>query len=57
MDFKLGASMNVNLAQHFNPFYATGLFPPPENIEKPVVFLCLQRVLKETGGIVWVKWC
>ena len=29
MDYKLGASMNVNLAQHFNPFYATALFLTP----------------------------
>ena len=57
MDFKLEALMNVSLAQRFNSFYATGLFLPPENIRKPMIFLCFQGVLKETGDIKWVKWC
>ena len=37
MDFKLGASANVSLAQHCNQFCATGLFLTPENIRKPLL--------------------
>ena len=47
--------MDFSLAQHFNPVYATVLFLAPENIRIPVVFLSFQRVLKGTGGILWVE--
>ena len=45
MVFNVGASMNVNLAQHFNPFYAAGLFFTPRKHQKTCVFLIL------SGGI------
>ena len=40
----------------FYPFHATGLFQyPPENIRKPMVFWCFQRVSKETNAMIWVN--
>ena len=47
--------MNVNLAQHCNPFYDTGLILTPKNIRERLIFLCFQSVLKETGGLSGVR--
>ena len=38
-DFKLGDSVNVNLAQHFNSFYVTGLFLTARKHRKSCSFL------------------
>ena len=40
---------------NINPFLATDLLIPPENIRKPEVFWCFQGVSKEISGMKWVK--
>ena len=59
MDFKLGALMNVSLAQDFNPFYAThwSVSYPLKTSENLWFSYFFQKVSKETGGMMWVKWC
>ena len=38
-----------------NPFHATYLLLPPENIRKPEVFWCVLGLLKETRGMKWIN--
>ena len=40
-------SVLFSILTHFMPLVC---FLPPEDIRKPVVFLCFQRVLKKTEG-------
>ena len=39
--------MNVNLTQHLAHFMPLFCFFLPENIRKPAIFLCFQKLLKE----------
>ena len=55
-DFCFISSGTIFQVFGLNPFHATGLSIPPENIRKPKVYWCFQEVLKETNGMKWVKY-
>ena len=58
LDFKLWSfNMKSTLLRILTHFMSLVCFLPPKSIRKLVVFLCFQKVLKETGAMMWVKRC
>ena len=58
LGFKEGNPFPYSNSNKFNPFHATYFFRyPPENIIKPLVFLCFRGLSKEISGMKWVKRC